>query len=131
MADVQFLRLNTGWALAYDANQWVLQRFKGFTEDGLDDWEAVSFVRSRRDILARCMREKGAPADAIAHAMAALPETFEALQGRSDARRVGKAEIRSCPSGIAHRCVLDTATARLCLGGNIHSRRGQTGCSGF
>jgi hypothetical protein len=37
----------------------------------------VSFVRSKRDVLARCMREKGVPAEDAAVLLAGLPATFD------------------------------------------------------
>jgi hypothetical protein len=37
----------------------------------------VSFVRSTRDVLARCMREKGVPAEDAAVLLAGLPATFD------------------------------------------------------
>jgi hypothetical protein len=40
-------------------------------------WRPVSFVRSTRDILARCMREKGVPADDADRLVAGLPPTFD------------------------------------------------------
>ncbi len=43
------------WALASDGLQWMLMRHR----KGRDPWRAVSFVSSSKDVLARCMREKG------------------------------------------------------------------------
>jgi hypothetical protein len=40
-------------------------------------WLAVSFVRSTRDILARCMREKGTDESTAAQLLSGLPETFD------------------------------------------------------
>jgi hypothetical protein len=80
LMDRQFLRIDDKWALAYDERQWILQRFRGIRSSGygvgLEKWEGVSFVTSTRDVLARCMREKGVPADAALVALAGLPETF-------------------------------------------------------
>lgn len=59
------------WAVAADGLQWILMRHSG------SQWRPVSFVRSTKDILARCMREKGtepAPADLL---LSGLPETFD------------------------------------------------------
>ncbi|MGA7453737.1 MAG: hypothetical protein WBW73_21500 [Rhodoplanes sp.] len=58
------------WALASDGIQWSLQRRKSA------GWNPVSFVRSSRDILARCMREKGVGADTATQLLAGLPATF-------------------------------------------------------
>jgi hypothetical protein len=43
------------WALASDGLQWILQRKRS----GCPPWRAVSFVRSTKDIPARCMGENG------------------------------------------------------------------------
>ena len=57
------------WAIATDGIQWVLQRRRG------DRWENLSFVRTTRDILARCLREKGARPDEMG-LLAGLPDRF-------------------------------------------------------
>ena len=60
------------WAVASDGIQWILQRR---WKDG--KWRDVSFVRSTRDILARCMREKGADSAIAAELLSGLPDTFD------------------------------------------------------
>ena len=69
MRDVTF-KQSGRWALASDGLQWVLQRLGGGT------WRAVSFVRSDREILERCMREKGTPLDDAVNLLEGLPQTF-------------------------------------------------------
>ena len=59
------------WAVASDGIQWILQRRWA---DG--QWRAVSFVRSGRDVLARCMREKGTDNATAAELLSGLPDTF-------------------------------------------------------
>ena len=60
------------WAVGADGVQWILlRRWKD------DKWRAVSFVRSTRDILARCMREKGTDNVSAAQLLSGLPDTFE------------------------------------------------------
>jgi hypothetical protein len=44
------------WALGSDGVQWILYHRRSRERGG---WIPVSFVRSHRDILERCMREKG------------------------------------------------------------------------
>jgi hypothetical protein len=63
------------WALASDGVQWMLMR-RHPRKQG-DTWDPVSFVHSTRDVLARCMREKGVGADQIAQLLSGLPDTFE------------------------------------------------------
>jgi hypothetical protein len=78
--DRQFA-VSGNWALAADRLQWILQRRGGVDRrTGKDVWINVSFVRSTRDILARCMREKGTPAEDAQRLLADLPETFDAWQ---------------------------------------------------
>jgi hypothetical protein len=62
------------WALGADDLQWILYRQRSEKRGG---WIAVSFVRSTRDILARCMREKGCPEDDTAVLLAGLPLSFD------------------------------------------------------
>src|SRR5262245_21979701 len=58
------------WSIATDGLQWILQRRRG------QRWESLSFVRTTRDILARCMREKGASPGEMAF-LAVLPDRFQ------------------------------------------------------
>ena len=58
------------WAIATDGVQWVLQRRRG------DRWQNLSFVRTTRDVLARCMREHGASPGEMA-LLAGLPDRFQ------------------------------------------------------
>jgi hypothetical protein len=58
------------WALGADSLQWILYRRASRTKGG---WSAVSFVRSSREVLARCMREKKCPRDVSARLLADLP----------------------------------------------------------
>ena len=55
------------WLVASDDVQWILR----------SGHHTVSFVHSTRDILARCMREKGVPAEDAAVLLAGLPATFD------------------------------------------------------
>ena len=59
------------WALAADSLQWMLQRRAG------QRWQSVSFVSTTRDVLVRCMRDKGCPPADAERLLAALPSTFE------------------------------------------------------
>jgi hypothetical protein len=68
------------WALASDGTQWMLMRQRSKSHG---DWVAVSFARSTRDILARCMREKGADEDTARILLAGLPDTFDQVENVS------------------------------------------------
>jgi hypothetical protein len=60
------------WAILTDGQQWILARR---WKDG--KWRGLSFVRSTRDVLARCLREKGAHNALAAELLAGLPQTFD------------------------------------------------------
>lgn len=50
----RILATSKGWAVASDGTRWILAR-----RNGRDGWKGVSFVRSSRTVLARCMRRNG------------------------------------------------------------------------
>ncbi len=71
------------WRLAYDRNQWVIQRRKGSTRpanrSSIADsgWRGVSFIGSEKRVLRRCLRENGISLSPEAQArFDALPEQF-------------------------------------------------------
>ena len=64
------LATSSGWALASDGLQWILQRRYG------GQLRAVAFVRSSKDILARCMSEAGVHTDTAGELLKDLPPTF-------------------------------------------------------
>ncbi len=78
MVDTQFLRLSEKWALAYDQNQWLVQKRKAPSKTGgACRWAAVSFVGSNKADLLRVLREKGAEIDPAAREyIDAMPDTF-------------------------------------------------------
>ncbi len=85
MADKPLFNLDAEgrWRLAYDRNQWVIQRRKGPPRPygvvpGRDSgWMAVSFVGGKKTTLARLFREKGISLTPEAQArFDALPEQF-------------------------------------------------------
>ena len=63
------------WALASDGIQWILQRQRQKNDE--ISWRPVAFVRSTRDILARCIRERNVPAEHSKQLLAGLPPTFD------------------------------------------------------
>jgi len=69
------------WALASDGIQWMLMRRK--TRKSGPYWQAVSFVRSTKDILARCMREKGTDERSAGFLLLGLPDTFDEWKAAS------------------------------------------------
>ena len=73
MLDNRFVTAHD-WALASDGMQWIL--LHNHRQDGTGRWQAVSFVHSTRDILARCMREKGCPTEDARDLLKGLPLTF-------------------------------------------------------
>ena len=69
MAERQFV-VSGQWALVSDGLQWILYRHR---KSVTAPWAAVSFVRSTKDILARCMREKGCSQDDMAVLLEGMP----------------------------------------------------------
>ena len=63
------------WALGSDGLQWTLCRL--CNDRGNVYWRPVSFVRSGKDILARCMREKGCADDVGAKLLSGVPDTYD------------------------------------------------------
>ena len=82
--DKQFA-VSGNWAIASDGIQWILQRRAGRR------WKAVSFVRSTKAILARCMREKHCPPPDQLALLDGLPNTFDEWAVARD---------RAVPSGL-------------------------------
>jgi hypothetical protein len=74
MPDRQFV-VSGKWALAADRLQWMIQR--QYLSKGEIKWQSVSFVASTKDILARCLREKGCPPADAERLLAGLPATFD------------------------------------------------------
>ena len=62
------------WALASDGIQWMLMKRVPNSYRG---WKPVSFVRSTRDILVRCMREKGTDDATAVILLSGLPSSFD------------------------------------------------------
>ncbi len=85
-----------GWAVATDGSQWILQRLRG------DRWHGVSFVRSTRDILARCMNEKNVPANNVKKLLAVLPETFDQSRDRRERPLEAYGSRFHTPEGIKY-----------------------------
>ena len=67
-------QITDDWQLAADPLQWILQRRKSAKTGG---WLSVSFVSSTKEILERCMREKGVPPEAAKVVLSRLPDTFK------------------------------------------------------
>jgi hypothetical protein len=56
---------------------------------GQQGWRPLSFVHSSRDILARCMREKGVDVDTASQLLAGLPNTFDEWKAHQSIQPVG------------------------------------------
>jgi hypothetical protein len=68
-----------GYALGADDLQWILYRASGTKRcrTPMDAWKGVSFVRSAKSILLRCVREKALEVSPTGWAyLSALPDTF-------------------------------------------------------
>ena len=74
MPDRQMTRINHDFALAFDRNQWILQRRR--THKGRETWRSIAFIGSTKQCLYAAMIREGVPkADAL-RACAPLPEKF-------------------------------------------------------
>ena len=91
--DDKLFRISGRWALASDGMQWVLLR-----QQGQEKWRGVSFVRSTKDILARCMRERGTPADDARQLLDGLPATFDEWQASRLAASGNARAAELCPA---------------------------------
>ena len=85
MADNPLFTLDADgrWRLAYDSNQWIIQRRKGSARpanrSGIAEsgWRGVSYVGGTKTTLRRVLRETGVVLTAEAQArLDALPEQF-------------------------------------------------------
>ena len=87
MADLPLFTLDAEarWRLAYDKQQWVVQRRVGKPRPARSDsaagattgWKAVSFIGSEKRVLRRCLREAGVALTPEAAArLDALPDQF-------------------------------------------------------
>ena len=76
---------SSGWAIAADGLQWILQRRYG------GQLRAVAFVRSSRDILTRVMNEKGLAPDTASELLGTLPSTFAEWPPQANRAVLGKA----------------------------------------
>jgi hypothetical protein len=101
------------WAVASDGMQWIL--LHNHRQDGTGRGQAVSFVHSLRDVLARCTREKGCPAEDARQLLKGLPLTFNARRRAAPQRASTGDETAGPWSGSAPllknaRCTIgDTA----------------------
>lgn len=64
-----------GWAVTSDGVQWMLAR--DYIVRGRQYYAPVAFVRSERDVLVRCMVERGLRPSIIKSLTKTLPETFD------------------------------------------------------
>lgn len=53
MTDRVLFDLADGWALGYDAHQWIVMQRRG------KEWRSVSFVAGHKSLLGRIFHEKG------------------------------------------------------------------------
>jgi hypothetical protein len=74
--DKQLFHLNDDWALAYDKNQWIVQR--GWQYKGDIKWQSVSFIAGKKSLLERVLDDKGIQLTPNARkGLKSLPDTFK------------------------------------------------------
>ena len=78
MTETIFMRLSEDWALAYDANQWIVCKRKCDRTKTGEAWRAIAFVGSKKAVLMRVLREKGAviAPGPLASLASDFPDTF-------------------------------------------------------
>lgn len=96
--DDKLFRISGRWALASDGLQWVLLRQKRS-----EKWGGVSFVRSTKDVLARCMREKGTPPDDQRRLLDGLSSYLRRMVRGFSRRGHPGGAIRPPPGGFSER----------------------------
>ena len=74
MADRVFVQHGV-WAVGSDGHQWILMHRRRRRAGSY--WHPVSYVRSTKAILARCMDERGVPPTASSALLIGLPDTFD------------------------------------------------------
>jgi hypothetical protein len=67
---------SSDWAVASDGIQWILRH----------NGRPVSFVHSTKDVLARCMNEKGVHPETAGELLKGLPRTFNECPGVNRSR---------------------------------------------
>ncbi len=91
------------WRLAYDSNQWIIQRRKtlprpsGVGGSAEPRWRAVSFIGSEKRVLHRCLREAGVVLTAEASARQRRPASMSrrdpgrrSVEGRGGRKTIGR-----------------------------------------
>jgi hypothetical protein len=85
-------KLSETAAIGADDLKWILYRSAGrkTLRSAMDAWKGVSFVRSTKAILLRCIREKGLEVSPEGwELLGALPETFDEWKS---------AQVETCPA---------------------------------
>jgi hypothetical protein len=98
MTNAIFLRLDERFAHGADDSPWILYKSRRAEPSPLDsnlvfgrgsEWEPVSFVSSTKEILIRCLREKGCkPCDEAQVALERYPDTFRDWRASRHARNI-------------------------------------------
>src|SRR5215831_8336303 len=70
------------WSIATDGLQWIVQRRR--VVKGKTHWKPVSYVRSTKEILERCLRDAGVSPSDAAQLLVGLPSTFDEWLSQRD-----------------------------------------------
>lgn len=77
-----------GWALGFDANQWMILRAKKF-KSGNVKWQAMHFIGSHKRVLRRILRERGITPTPEANArLNSFPDRFLEWYAQHEAKEV-------------------------------------------
>jgi len=79
--DKQLFRINDDWALAYDSNQWILQKRRG------SKWRGIAFIGGKKATLNRILMENDVvPTENAWDTLKSLPDTFLEWRDQADLR---------------------------------------------
>ena len=85
MADTPLFPLNDRHRLAYDGNQWIIQRRSGKPRQRTSGWTGIAFVAHKKSTLWRLLRLKEILiTDLAVKHLDALPDTFEDFLWKHD-----------------------------------------------
>jgi hypothetical protein len=71
MSDTNLFNLNDRYRLAFDRQQWIVQKYAG------NKWRGISFVGGNKRVLNRILKKKGIqPTEVARTCLNRLPDTF-------------------------------------------------------
>jgi hypothetical protein len=72
--DGQVIATSGDWQITTDGIQWIMRKRRSLK--GQTIWQGISFVRTTREIVARCLREAGCPLEDAQKLLGAISVRF-------------------------------------------------------